>query len=115
MSQPSADLIIYKKAEGLLDLVYPLLINFPNAEKFALSQEIKQAFYALLRNIMLANNIRHKRRAYQEEVDAYLKLLLVLFTVAKKQKYITQKKNLQIQQHLSEIGKILGGWMKAGK
>ena len=115
MSQPSTDLIIYKKAEDLLDFVYPVLINFPNAEKFALSQEIKQAFYALLRNIMLANNIRTKRRLYQEEVDAHLKLLLVLFTVAKKQKYITQKKNVQIQQRLTEIGKLLGGWMKAAR
>lgn len=115
MTQPSTDLIIYKKTESLLDLVYPLLINFPNAEKFALSQEIKQAFYALLRNILLANNIRHKRRAYQEEVDAYLKLLLVLFNVAKKQKCITQKKNVQIQTQLTEIGRILGGWMKTSK
>lgn len=109
----SRDLVIYKKAEELLNFIYPIVINFPNAEKFALSQEIKQSFYALLRNIMLANNIRHKRRLYQEEIDAYVKLLLVLFNVAKKQKYITQKKNLQIQQMLAEIGRILGGWMKS--
>ena len=113
MSLKSTDLIIYKKAEALLDFVYPILINFPKAEKFALAQEIKQALYALLRNIMLANNIRHKRRLYQEEVDAYLKLLLVLFNVAKKQKYITQKKNVQIQQKIAEIGRILGGWMRS--
>ncbi|RIJ63593.1 diversity-generating retroelement protein Avd [Rummeliibacillus sp. POC4] len=111
----SSDLVIYKKAEELLNNVYPVLINFPKSEKFALSQEIKQAFYALLRNILLANNIRHKRRMYQEEVDAYLKLLLILFNLAKKQKYITQKKNYQIQQKLSEIGRILGGWMKSTK
>lgn len=113
MGQSATDLIIYKKAEALLDFVYPIVINFPKAEKYALAQEIKQAFYALLRNIMLANNIRHKRRLYQEEVDAYLKLLLVLFNVAKKQKYITQKKNVQIQQKIAEIGRILGGWMKS--
>lgn len=113
MSMKATDLIIYKKAESLLDFIYPIVINFPKAEKYALAQEIKQAFYALLRNIMLANNIRHKRRLYQEEVDAYLKLLLVLFNVAKKQKYITQKKNVQIQQKIAEIGRILGGWMKS--
>lgn len=113
MSMKATDLIIYKKAEALLDFIYPIVVNFPKAEKFALAQEIKQAFYALLRNIMLANNIRHKRRLYQEEVDAYLKLLLVLFNVAKKQKYITQKKNVQIQQKIAEIGRILGGWMRS--
>lgn len=109
----ATDLIIYKKAEELLNFVYPIVVNFPKAEKFALAQEIKQAFYALLRNILLANNIRHKRRYYQEEADAYIKLLLVLFNVAKKQKYITQKKNYQIQIRLEEIGRILGGWMKS--
>lgn len=115
MSLPSADLVIYKKTDALLEFVYPLVVNFPKAEKFALSQEIKQALYAAMRSIMLANNIRHKRRQYQEEVDAYLKLLLVLFGVAKKQKYITQKKNVQIQQQIAEIGRILGGWMKSNK
>ena len=113
MSQSATDLILYKKTEVLLHEVYPVLKNFPKAEKFALCQEIKQAFYTLLRNILLANNIRHKRRHYQEEADAYIKLLLVLFNVAKKQKYITQKKNYQIQIKLEEIGRILGGWMKS--
>ncbi len=115
MSVQSSDLVIYKKAEELLNFVYPIVINFPQSEKFALSQEIKQAFYALLRNILLANNIRYKRRSYQEEIDAYIKLLLVLFNLAKKQKYITQKKNFQIQMKLEEIGRILGGWMKSTK
>lgn len=113
MSTKATELIIYKKAEELLHFIYPVLINFPKAEKFALAQEIKQAFYALLRNILLANNIRYKRRLYQEEADAYIKLLLVLFNVAKKQKYITQKKNYQIQLKLEEIGRILGGWMRS--
>lgn len=108
----STELAIYKKAEVLLLNMYPVLVNFPKSEKFSLSQEIKQAFYALLRNIILANNVRAKRRLYQEEADANLKLLLVLFSIAKKQKYITIKKNFQVQESLKEIGKMLGGWMK---
>lgn len=112
MTTKSTDLIIYKKTETLLNDVYPVLKNFPKSEKFALCQEIKQAFYALLRSIMLANNIKHKRRLFQEEADANLKLILVLLSVAKKQRYITQKKSLQFQMAIEEIGKILGGWMK---
>ena len=90
MSQSATDLILYKKTEVLLHEVYPVLKNFPKAEKFALCQEIKQAFYSLLKYIMLANNVKSKRRLYQEEADAYIKLLLVLFSVAKKQKYLSQ-------------------------
>lgn len=107
------DLILYKKTEVLLNEVYPILINFPKAEKFALSQEIKQAFYQLLKCIVLANNVKSKRRVYQEEADGYIKLLLVLFGIAKKQKYLSKKKHLQIQMKLAEIGRILGGWMRS--
>ena len=109
------ELIIYKKAEGLLNDVYPVLRNFPKAEKFALCQEIKQTFYVLLRYIMLANNVKARRRMYQEEVDAQLKLLLALFAIAKKQKYITPRKNMQIQMAIEELGRILGGWMRAAQ
>ena len=113
MSQSATDLILYKKTEVLLHEVYPVLKNFPKAEKFALCQEIKQAFYLLLKYIMLANNVKSKRRLYQEEADAYIKLLLVLFSVAKKQKYLSQKKHLYFQTKILELGKLLGGWMRA--
>ncbi len=107
-------LILERKVEHLLNKeIYPVLQKFPKAEKFSLCQEIKQAFYGLLKAIMLANNIRTKRRHYQEEADAYQKLLLVLISVACEQKYITQKKKHHLQTYLYEIGKLLGGWMKS--
>lgn len=109
----SADLVIYKKTETLLNDVYNVLRNFPKAEKFCLCQEIKQAFYAMLRNITLANNIKSKRRMYQEETDGYVKLLLILFGVAKKQRYVSKRMHATIQIRLEEIGRILGGWMRS--
>jgi len=58
-----------RKVEHLLNKeIYPVLQKFPKAEKFSLCQEIKQAFYGLLKSIMLANNIRTKRRFYQEDI-----------------------------------------------
>lgn len=106
------NLLVYKKAEVLLNDVYPVLRNFPKAEKFSLAQEIKQAFYGLLRSIVLANSIRPKRRLYQEEADAFQKLLLILFNVAKEQKYVNKRKHYEIQTRLLEIGRLLGGWIK---
>lgn len=108
----SNDLLVYKKTEVLLNEVYPILKNFPTSEKYGLSLEIKQAFFQLLKYITLANNVKNKRRIYQEEADAHLKLLLVLFSVAKNQKYISKKKHYQTQVKLAEIGRLLGGWMK---
>lgn len=50
--------ILQKKAEILLERdVYPLLKNFPQAEKFSLSQEIKQSCFRLIRAAVMANNL----------------------------------------------------------
>lgn len=107
-------LILQKKTEVLLNKeIYPMLQKFPRAEKFALCQEIKQAFYRVIRNTMLANNIPRERLHYFHQVDADLKLLLVLFSIAREQKYITEKKAMHLQEKVSELGRITGGLMKA--
>lgn len=106
------ELLIYKKAEILLNQVYPILRNFPKSEKYGLSQEIKQAFYALLKAIILANNVKSRRREYQSEADGYIKLILVYFNLAYSQKYLNQKTHYRLTLGVEEVGRLLGGWIK---
>ena len=112
MAEPST---LQKKAEIFLERdVYPLLKNFPVAEKFSLNQEIKQSCYKLIRATVMANNLTvvKKRLEWLDEADAEKTLLLVLFGIAKNQKYITQKKLFELQGRLNEIGRIIGGLQK---
>lgn len=112
MAEPST---LQKKAEMFLERdVYPLLKNFPVAEKFSLNQEIKQSCYKLIRATVMANNLTvvKKRLEWLDEADAEKTLLLVLFGIAKNQKYITQKKLFELQGKLNEIGRIIGGLQK---
>ena len=112
MAEPST---LQKKAEIFLERdVYPLLKNFPVAEKFSLNQEIKQSCYKLIRATVMANNLTvvKKRLEWLDEADAEKTLLLVLFGIAKNQKYITQKKRFALQGRLNEIGRIIGGLQK---
>lgn len=107
--------ILQKKSEIFLDRdVYPLLKHFPQAEKFGLSQEIKQACFRLIRAGVMANNlvVTKKRLEWLNEADAEKTLLLVLFGVARSQKYITEKKAHELQGKLDELGRIIGGLMK---
>ena len=46
------------------------------------------------------------------EADAEKTLLLVLFGVARTQKYITEKKVHELQTKLNELGRIIGGLQK---
>ena len=112
MAEPST---LQKKAEIFLERdVYPLLKNFPQAEKFSLSQEIKQSCYRLIRAAVMANNLKvvKKRLEWLDEADAEKTLLLVLFKLARTQKYVTQKKLLELQEKLDEMGRIIGGLQK---
>ena len=107
--------ILQKKAEILLERdVYPLLKNFREAEKFSLSQEIKQSCFRLIRAAVMANNLTvvKKRLEWLDEADAEKTLLLVLFGVARTQKYITEKKVHELQTKLNELGRIIGGLQK---
>ena len=109
MAEPST---LQKKAEIFLERdVYPLLKNFPVAEKFSLNQEIKQSCYKLIRATVMANNLTVVKKRL-EWADAEKTLLLVLFGIAKNQKYITQKKLFELQGRLNEIGRIIGGLQK---
>lgn len=115
MKHRSTDLKIFRKTNSLYDECFPIILGLPQAEKFALAQDIKNAFYSLLQNIVLANEIMHKRKMYQSEMDGYLSLIIVLFNIARTRGYITEKRNLLIQQRVEEIGRMLGGWKKATK
>ena len=107
--------VLQKKTEIFLERdIYPLLKNFPASEKFSLCQEIKQSCYKLIRAAVMANNLTNvnRRLMWLDEADAEKTLLLVLLGVAKNQKYITQKKLLELQGKLEEIGRIIGGLQK---
>ena len=108
--------MLQKKAEMFLNLdVYPLLKNFPQAEKFSLCQDMKQACYRLIRAAVMANNLRSsakRRLEWLENADAEKSLILVLIGTARTQKYITKQKALELQAKAEELGRIIGGLQK---
>lgn len=107
-------LMLQKKSEVLLNtIIYPMLKHFPNSEKFSLCQEIKQSCYRMIReSAQYQTALKRDKLYYLKQIDAELKYLLVLTSVSRDQKYITQKKAEQLQDNISEIGKITGGLMK---
>ena len=61
------DLEVYKRVETTLNMIYPALSNFPQAEKYVLCAQIKNVFINLMKNIMLASKVKFKRKHYQNE------------------------------------------------
>lgn len=103
---------VYKHAEQLMFRVYPAIIKFPNAEKYALCQTIKNNFFQLLTYIALGDSVKSKRKSYLQEADGYLQTLKVLFRLAKHQRYIGQEFQKQIDLELTIINKMLSAYIK---
>lgn len=107
------NLRLYAKTEHLLYRMYPALKNFPKAEKYALSQQIKNSFFSLLKNISLANKVRSKKIYYCQQADGELQTLKVLIKLSCNEKYISKGFFKDIDLELTNIGKMIGGFIRS--
>lgn len=105
--------MVYRRAEELLYKVYPRLINYPKAEKFALCQTIKENFFELLKYISLGNSVKSKRKTYLQKADGHLQVLKVLINLSKQRKYISKGFYREVSIELTEINKILSGYIRS--
>ena len=107
------ELVVQKKTEELLYKVYPRLVNFPKSEKFSLCQRIKEAFFDIIKYISMGNAVKSKRKTYLQEADGHLQTLKVLIKLANNRKYIGKGFFKEIDTDLTEINKLLSGYIKS--
>ena len=110
---PANDLLIYRRTEELLYTIYPALKNYPKSEKFSLCQNIKENLYQLLKFISLANSVKSKRKTYLQEADGHLQTLKVLLKLSKQRRYISVNFFKQLDLEVTEINKMLVGYIKS--
>lgn len=106
-------LILYAKTEALFFQVYPSFKNYPKAEKFSLCAHIKQCFVDLLERLGLAKMVPSKRKVALQEAAGYMNNLVTLFRLSRSERYISAGFFEQIDLKITEIKKILVGFMKS--
>lgn len=107
------ELIVKQKTEELMNRVYPALVNFPKSEKHSLCLKIKESFFEILKYIYLGNSVKSKRKTYLQEADGNLQTLKVLIKLSHSQKYISNNFYYDISESLTEINKLLCGFIKS--
>lgn len=110
------DLLIYQKYVDLIRYSYNLLTKYPKAEKFALVANVKNSMFEALKLILRANKIYGNKAARIDmlnALDAEIQLQKVLVRISHEQKYISNNNYMEWSKRLDEIGRILGGWIKA--
>lgn len=108
-------LLTYQKMTNLIYYSKNLLVKYPKSERFDLCCDIKNILYTSLKNIVFAwKEYDNKEKIkYLRQVDVDLVVLKSLVTISNKYQYITQKNYMTWCNHISEIGKLIGGWLKS--
>lgn len=110
------DLKILQKTYDMILYANQCLKQFPRSERYALAADIKKSMYKLLRLIITANKRYYKKTTLQD-IDIELSVLRAYIRLAADPnlKYLSIRKYEIWSKQLNEIGRMLGGWMKAMK
>lgn len=108
------ELILIPKYEKYMQYMLEAITKMPRTEKFNIGNEFKQTMYKMLENILYINKVEMQKRLYYLNlIDAELNTQRIMIRIMYKNRWIDEKKYKVSMVHLYEIGKILGGLIKA--
>ena len=105
---------IFKKIYDLILLIYQYVKLFPKQDKFILGERIENAAIDLLETTIKANQLTNKV-SFLLDVSTKLDILRVYIRLAKDLHLLDLKKYETASIHITEIGKMIGGWIKYEK
>lgn len=103
---------ILQKTYDMIQYGYICLQQYPKSEKYTLAAETKKAMFELLKAIIMANRRYYKKNAIQE-ADVQLEILRYYIRLAKDLRFLSIKKYENWSKMTTEIGKMIGGWLKS--
>jgi len=108
------ELLIIEKTSDCFKYLHNALNYFPKSEKFVLASDIRRVFFEMLVLFITANKARDKKK-YLYDADVKLEVLRFNIRIAKDLQYLKLKQYEILSRQLTEIGKMLGGWIKSAK
>lgn len=113
MRKNEEGLILIPKYNKYIEYMIDVILKLPRTEKFNIGNEYKNIMYEGLKNIMYVNKIKINERIYYlNKIDVELNIQRILLRIMVKNRWIDEKKFNVAINHISEIGKILGGLIK---
>ncbi len=104
--------LLLRKVEDMIKYSYICLCGFPKTEKYTLAAEIKRCMYAVLRLNIEANK-RYYKKTTIRDMDVEMEMLKHLVRMACDLRFLARKHAEAWQAMNVEIGRIIGGWLKA--
>lgn len=108
------DLVIFQKLYDLILWMYSLINKFPKKQRFVLGQQLENTLLEILKRIIQANQEKNKIEILKQ-ISVDLDKFRILFRLAKDLRFMNIRQYQFGAEKINEIGKILGGWIKASK
>jgi DNA-binding GntR family transcriptional regulator len=102
---------IFVKTEAFMKWLLEHTAKFPRHERFRLAKRIDDALFDFHICLVRATEGQNVKELLTE-ANSYLNLLRAYLRIAVELEYTTPKQYQHAAEHTSEIGKLLGGWMK---
>jgi hypothetical protein len=105
---------VYQKWEDMAKYLYVALQSYPKSEKFTIAADTRNALLLVGRYIYRANNVaKSEKRKAIEQADIALVDLKLLIRLGMVLEFMPIKKYEIASAQTVEIGRMLGGWLKA--
>jgi hypothetical protein len=105
-------LIIFQKTFDCYKYLYVALRQFPKSERHVLAADIKNVMNEFLQILITANKSQNKIK-FIHEADVKLDMLRIHVRLGKELQFLKIKQYEILSNQLSEIGRLLGGWLKS--
>ncbi len=103
---------IFEKSESFLDWLLPITSQFPRHHRFGLARRTEDRAYDFYEQIVRAAKANHPGR-YLYEADIQLVQLTTYLRRSYHLRLLTAKQYREGTKRTTEMGRILGGWIKS--
>lgn len=108
------EMVIFTRTFDFMTWLLPTANNFPRAHRFTLTQRLLNATFDLREYLEEANHRKGSSRLERlERADEALEKIRMYIRLAAKWKWITAGQYRHVAVMISEIGRLLGGWLKS--
>ena len=109
----SGTLILIPKIEDYIKYTYQMLVKIPRVEKFNIGSEIKISSLRMLEYAHVVNKDRVSAYSYLNKIDALISYNRSMIRILNEEKSLSNKNFEMCITKLAEIGRIIGGLLKA--
>ncbi len=106
------DFKLLQKVQDMMEYGYPMLNQFPKAEKFSLAQDIRNTMDNVL-ELTITEEKKYSKKTTLENLDIENEKLKVYIRISFRLKYISKHTYAVWDEKVVEIGRMIGGLIKS--